>query len=124
MKLQVGSKIKFSDEHGRYTVQASNERFAICTKPFNFRHTVFYTIIDFQENIRGPENLVFGFGAETREQCEEMLARLTAPCDHPATDGDGNLIVECGCRTEISRRNSIRLEIETITECVGNAKAS
>lgn len=83
-KIPVGSKVKFQSERLRYTVQASDERFAICTKPFNLmksftnkKHcTVLYSIIDFDEDVRGPENLVFGMGAETRKQCEEMLDRL------------------------------------------------
>lgn len=76
--LTVGEKIRFSDERQRYTVQAANKRYAICTKPFNAKRTVLYTIIDFQELIRGTEGLVFGLGAETREQCEQMLQRLTS----------------------------------------------
>lgn len=76
MKLQPGLHVKFASEKQRYTVQASDRRFAVCTKPFNARKTVLYTIIDFDEKIRGPENLVFGAGAETKKQCEEMLDRL------------------------------------------------
>lgn len=105
-KLPVGTKVKFVSEKRPYTVQASDERYAICTKPFNIYRTVLYTIIDFKEQIRGPENLVFGFGAETREQCEEMLARLTAPCDH---EGEGIL---CDCRSQVTHRNRISLDIE------------
>lgn len=76
MKIPVGSKIKFFSEKQRYTVQASDERFAICNKPMNALKTVLYTIIDFKENRRGPENLIFGMGAETRDECESMLRRL------------------------------------------------
>jgi hypothetical protein len=78
MKIQVGSKIKFIDEKQRYTVQASNERFAVCTKPFNVQKTVIYTIIDFERNVRGRENLIFCMGFETKEQCEEALERLVS----------------------------------------------
>jgi hypothetical protein len=76
--LNVGDKVKFRAEAQRYTVRAAGDRFAVCTKPFNARRTVIYTIIDFAKGIRGPENLVFPFGAETDEQCREMLARLDA----------------------------------------------
>mgnify|MGYP000539358961 CR=1 FL=1 len=75
--MKVDDKVKFKKENQRYTVQACNEKFAICTKPFNPRKTVLYTIIDFEKKIRGAENMVFGLGAETREQCEEMLQRVT-----------------------------------------------
>jgi hypothetical protein len=76
-KIPVGSKIKFKEEKQGYTVQASNVAFAICTKPFNAKKTVLYTVIDWNKNIRGRENLIFGMGAETRDQCNEMLERLT-----------------------------------------------
>ena len=52
MKIKVGNKIKFERQKQRYTVQACNDRFIICTKPFNARKTVLYTIIDFERNER------------------------------------------------------------------------
>jgi hypothetical protein len=76
-KVEVGSKLWFQSEKRPYTVRASNRFYSICTKPFNAKKTVLYTIVDWEHNIRGAENLVFGFGAETKEQCEEMLERLT-----------------------------------------------
>ena len=76
--MEVGDKIKFKSEKQRYTVQACNDRFVVCTKPFNPKKTVLYTVIDFERNVRGRENLVFGMGAETRKQCEEMLERLAS----------------------------------------------
>lgn len=75
--ITVGSRIKFASEGQRYTVQARSERYAICTKPFNARRTVLYTIIDFQRGVRGRDNLIFGRGYETREACEENLAEMT-----------------------------------------------
>lgn len=113
MLLNVGDKVKFCSESLRYTVQAADERYAICTKPFNPKRTVLYSIIDFKENVRGPENLVFSFGAETREQCEEMLARLTAPCEHLEPREDGAIVI-CDCRTEVSHRHRCELDIERI----------
>ena len=77
---------------------ASNHFFAICTKPFNPKKTVLYTVIDWHEQIRGTENLVFGMGAETMKQCEEMLERLT--------QGE----------TEVSSRNNVELDIESYIE--------
>lgn len=95
-KPPVGSKIKFKSEKQRYTVRASNTAYAICTKPFNARHTVLYTIVDNIHKVRGPENLVFGFGAETSEDCEEMLERVTSG------------------ETEVSYRHGIALDLEYI----------
>lgn len=71
-----GQKIWFSSEKRPYRVQACNDRFAICTKPFNLLKTVIYTIIDLKEGIRGTENLIFCMGFETKKQCEEALERL------------------------------------------------
>lgn len=92
-KIPVGAKIWFRGEKQGYTVRASNVAFCILTKPFNAQKTVLYTIIDWESGIRGAENLVFGFGAETDEQCNEMLQRLT--------DGE----------SEVSSRNYVDLDI-------------
>ena len=87
-KVPVGTKLKFFNEKQAYTVRASNVAFCVCTKPLNriksrgggkYEHkkTVLYTVIDWTKKVRGTENLVFGFGAETDEQCQQMLERLT-----------------------------------------------
>lgn len=96
-QIRVGTKIKFLEERQRYTVQACDSRYAVCTKPFNCRKTVLYTIIDVQENIRGPENLIFCMGFETKEQCQEALVRLAKG------------------ESEISYRNRIPLVIESLS---------
>lgn len=96
--IKVGDKIKFAREKQCYKVQACNERFVVCTKPFNPKRTVLYTVIDFERQVRGTEDLVFGMGAETREQCEEMLQRLI--------DGE----------SEVSYRNVVGLDIERVYE--------
>lgn len=76
-KLPVGAKVWFATEKQAYTVRASNVAFCVLTKPFNAQKTVLYTIIDWESGVRGAENLIFGMGAETDEQCQEMLQRLT-----------------------------------------------
>ena len=73
---KVGEKIRFYEEKQAFTVQARSENFLVCTKPYNPQKTVRYTVVDIKKNIRGSENLVFGFGAETKKQCKEMVARL------------------------------------------------
>ena len=86
-------KVYFAEEKRPYKIRCVSQRYAICTKPFNPKHTVLYAIVDFQKQIRGTENLVFGRGAETARQCAEMLARLEAG------------------ETEISHRNNISLNV-------------
>ena len=78
--FSIGDKIRFAEEKRPYTVQACNERFLICTKPFNLKHTVLYTIVDLKEGIRGADNYWrWGgyFDYETKEGCEQALKALT-----------------------------------------------
>ena len=75
-KLKVGDKVKFSTEKQRYTIQARNERFMICTKPFNAKKTVWYTIVDTERYCRGEDSLIFHRGYETKEKCQENLQHL------------------------------------------------
>jgi len=57
---------------------ASNAFVSVCTKPYPQNDTVRYTIIDWTAKIRGPEDLIFGLGAENRVECEDMLQRVTS----------------------------------------------
>ena len=98
MKLGVNLRVRFREEKLAYTVQASSERFTICTKPFNPLKTVLYTIIDWEQGIRGPENLILGMGAESRKDCVAMLRRLERKED---------------C-TEVSHRYRIKLDVQAI----------
>ncbi len=73
--LEVGDRVKFYGEKKPYVVQAVSEHFVILTKPFNLQHTTLYTIIDWRNGWRGPHNS-WGFGAVTREDCEETIAAM------------------------------------------------
>lgn len=90
-KFKVGDKVRFEGERNAYTIRACDSRYLICTKPFNPRKTVLYTIVDLQEKVRGTENLIFGLGFETDEDCQEALLRLQSG------------------ETEISYRNRVAL---------------
>lgn len=96
MNIAVGDKIKFKSEKRPYRVRAIGQRFIVCTKPFNPKHTVIYTIVDLKRNVRGTENLVFCLGFETDKDCRAALKRLESE------------------ETEVSYRNSIELDIEKI----------
>lgn len=75
-KVRAGDRIRFAEDKQKYTVKARSERYLVCTKPFNLKRTVIYTVIDIERGVRGTEDLIFGMGAETREECEEMISRL------------------------------------------------
>lgn len=90
-EFKVGDKVHFEGERNAYTIRACDSRYLVCTKPFNPRKTVLYTIVDLQEKVRGTENLVFGMVFETDDDCKEALERL-----------------QYG-KTEISYRNRVKL---------------
>lgn len=104
--IERGTRIKFKEERQCYTVRAIGKRYAVCTKPFNAQKTLLYTVIDFELAIRGTENLVFGMGAETDEDCEEMIWRLETP---EKWYGNHNRTA-----SEVSHRNRIDLHIVSI----------
>ncbi len=108
MGVGVGTRITFAEEKQCYTVQACNDRFAVCIKPFNARKTFLYTIIDFREGVRGTENQIFCAGFETRTECEEALERLA------------------NSESEVSHRNRVPLKIERLRpermNCIPRAK--
>ena len=77
-KLKKGDKVWFLNNKKAFTVRACNDRFAICTQPYNLRpQTVVYTIIDFERNVRGMDNYVFGlYDYYSDEDCEQALKSL------------------------------------------------
>lgn len=96
MKINQGDRIKFASEKRPYRVRAADDRFAVCTKPFNLRHTVMYTIVDLKENVRGADNLIFCSGYETDEDTALTLQQLQS----------GEIAV--------SQRNQVPLDIEWV----------
>lgn len=74
--LKVGDRVFVCGEVRPYRVRCRDDRFIICTKPFNPKRTVIYFIVDLKEKMRGPDNMVFCSGYETQEQCEERLREL------------------------------------------------
>jgi len=93
--LAVGSRVKFEGEKGPYVVKARGERFAICTKPFNPKRTVIYTIIDFERDVRGTNNLIFNiYDYAVQKDVDACLRDLEAG------------------EVEVSYRNYVELDIE------------
>lgn len=82
--MNVGDKIYFAEERFPYVIQACDERFLICTKPFNPKHTIQYTIVDLKDGIRGADNYwKWGGFVDYKDQkeCERMLRALHGDCD-------------------------------------------
>lgn len=95
---EVGDRVKFYGERLAYTIRARNNRFIICSKPFNIRRTILYTIIDLVRGVRGRDNLIFGRigGYTTQQSFEDALAEL-----------DAGLM-------EVSRRRYVDLNIQRV----------
>ena len=94
MRVNVGDKVFIPDQKKPYQVRARDDRYIICTKLFNLKHTVLYFIIDLKYKRRGPDNMIFCSGYETDEDCTERLKELQ----------NGEI--------EVSLRRGIRLDIE------------
>lgn len=121
----VGARVFFAEEKAPYRVRARSVRYLVCTKPFNPKRTVLYTIVDLVENVRGPENLVFGMGAESDADCVAMVKRLhgiseplTAKALAEVKTMPRNLRKACQPRfeapTEVSHRNRIPVKIDKV----------
>jgi len=75
--IKVGDKIKFIPEKQKYTIKAKSDRYLICTKPFNLKKTVLYTIIDLQRFVRGTNNMIFNpYDYSVQEDIDECLVDL------------------------------------------------
>lgn len=94
MKVKVGDKVYIPTDKKPYMVRARDDRYIICTKPFNPQHTVLYFIIDLVDKWRAPDNMIICDGYETDEDCVERLKELQ----------DGTI--------ELSRRRGIPLDID------------
>lgn len=76
--LNKGDSVWFSTSKKSFKVRECNDRFAICTQPFNLKpNTVLYSIIDFNRNVRGLDNLVFSvYDYYTDEDCKQAMEDL------------------------------------------------
>lgn len=76
MRVKVGDKVYIPNEKRPYRVKARDDRYIICTKPYNPQHTVIYFIIDLVDKWRAPDDRIFCSGYETDEDCNERLKEL------------------------------------------------
>ena len=93
-RVEVGDKVYVPTDKKPYRVRCRDERYIICTKPFNLHHTVLYFIVDIYDKWRAPDNRAFCDGYESDEDCIARLSELQ----------NGEL--------ELSRRRGIPLEID------------
>ncbi len=73
LKLNKDDRVWFSSNKKSFKVRECNDRFAICTQP----KTVLYTIIDFDRNVRGEDNLIFSvYDYYSDEDCKQAMEDL------------------------------------------------
>ena len=104
-RAEVGTRIWFFGESHPYRIRARSERYLVCTKPFNLQKTVLYTVVDLVEGVRGTENLIFGMGAESDQDCQEMIERLEGKQAGKFPGAEA---------TEVSHRNRVPLVVMRI----------
>jgi hypothetical protein len=119
--FSTGKKVYFTNEKLPYKVMAVSERYAVVSRPLNIRedaellhHRVkmgayrsfteafehnkqspIYSLIDFKENIKAPDNLVFGiYDYSTEKGCKQVIKDL-----------------EKG-EVELSHRNRVELSVD------------
>lgn len=76
MRVEVGDKVYIPDQKRPYKIRARDERYIICTKPYNPQKTVLYFIIDLVDRWRAPDDRLFCMGYKTDEDCKERLEEL------------------------------------------------
>lgn len=76
MRVGIGDRVFVPKEIKPYHVRARDDRYIICTKPFNLKRTVLYFIVDLEKKWRAPDDRIFCFGYETAEQCQNRLKDL------------------------------------------------
>ena len=76
MRVEVGDKVYIPNNKMPWRVRCRDDRYIICTQPYNLKHTVQYFIIDLKSRWRAPDDRVFCFGYKTDEQCDERLKEL------------------------------------------------
>ena len=76
MRVEIGDKVYIPNHKRPFKVRARDDRYIICTKPFNAKHTVIYFIIDLVDKWRAPDNMIFCAGYETDEDCQNRLQQL------------------------------------------------
>jgi hypothetical protein len=77
----AGQRLKLDTDRRWWTVRAVSPHFTAVTRQADFRKsgTLFYSVLDWRNGVRGPCNLVFGWYGDLDEPgCAQMLAGFEA----------------------------------------------
>lgn len=121
--LKAGDKVRFAGNKNRWEVRDVStthrevtHNFVILTRPRPFTkkedNKLFYTIIDWEQSIRGAHNS-WGYGATSQEDIEEMMEALIKGYELKSGEHVDTI--------EVSHRNRVDLEIDDMIR--GKVKA-
>ena len=78
-RLVLGTIVTFVGDPRRWQVRAvPSDRYVILTVPDNQSRNNLYTIIDWERDVRGPDDIVGGHGYNTVAQIDQSAAALAA----------------------------------------------
>lgn len=72
--LEMGHRVQFAESRRWWRVRATSGdgRFAILTSSFNLRRVPYYTILDTERGVRGPDDRIFCSGYEDSQIADRM----------------------------------------------------
>ena len=78
--LEMGHRVQFAESRRWWRVRATSGdgRFAILTSPFNLRRVPYYTILDTERGVRGPDDRIFCSGYEDDSDIADRMRELIA----------------------------------------------
>lgn len=78
--LKMGHRVQFAESQRWWRVRATSGdgRFAILTSPFNLGRVPYYTILDTERGVRGPDDRIFCSGYEDDGDIADRMRELIA----------------------------------------------
>lgn len=118
----IGGRIKFKAFRSPWSITATNRRFTICAKKLSgccAEHKYCYTIIDWENKVRAPDNMTFGPFSDYSDPVEakEALGKLDNQYRRRRFKVKGphyNKLVLTEPELQLSRRRNVPLDIEFI----------
>lgn len=116
--LQIGNRVRFVGDRRWWLVQATDARWVVLTRQADFRPAgeLLYTIIDWQEDVRGPCDLLgqgWDFHPTTvTDDAERLLRALQYRVEvHARLDAGEVSVTMEETSTEVSHRNRVPIAI-------------
>jgi hypothetical protein len=115
----VGDRVQFDGKRTSWLARAATDdgRYTLLTA--SMFGDVYYTIIDWQQNIRGPMNVIgWGLGITTRSGPDENIdkaIRMLRPSP-PFEEGETSRPWDGDCGFEVSHRGQVALRVTRVVK--------